>query len=210
VDELIVRLMRTVANEERLKILSLLFREGEMAPSQIADKLRILDSGLSAHLAKLATAGLMLRRRSGGWMYCSAGSPYADSTLSGKTATWLKKTLMGSEETKKNFGLHEVRNYPDDPLHAVVFDAATAFTDVRRLQILEHLALKGATGVNELSDILKMSLSAARRQTDKLVRRGFITQQGSGEAAPYSISKAFKTSAHAELWEIVRGSWHQK
>jgi DNA-binding transcriptional ArsR family regulator len=213
-DELIVRLMRTLANQERLRILSFLFTQGEKPPSEIAHKLGLLDSVLSSHLAKLAAVGIVQRRRSGGWIYCAAVSPYAETTLSGKTTEWLKRLLTSAVATVKDYGLREVRNSPDGDaegvLRQVIFDAATAFTDVRRIQIVRHLFLKGASSMETLCDDLKMSIPAACRQTDKLVRRGYVLTQSRGLDATFSIAKEFKTRVHAELWEIVRESWKEK
>ncbi|MBM4035656.1 MAG: helix-turn-helix transcriptional regulator [Planctomycetes bacterium] len=72
-DELIVRVMRTAACATRLRVLSCLAGVEELPPS-IARELRIAPGLLAVHLARLAAAGLVERRRSGTRCYCSARS----------------------------------------------------------------------------------------------------------------------------------------
>jgi DNA-binding MarR family transcriptional regulator len=213
-DELIVRLMRTLACEQRLRILSHLITNGETSPSVLANELNLLDSALSAHLTKLTTVGLIQRRRSGGWFYCVAKSPYSATALSGMISEWLTTLLSSPQKAAKNLGLREVRNGSAEgaanQLHQLIFDAATAFTDVRRLQLLRYLLLKGGADIETLSDELKMSVAAVHRQTAKLVRRGFLCRVSDGEGASFRLTKDFKTPIHARFWEIVRVAWQNK
>ena len=109
-DEIIGRLVRTLACKARFRLLACLVNEGEKAPTHLARKMRITSSALSAHLAKLTTAGLIQRRRSGAWSYCIASSPYGRSTLSGKTACWIRNVFSSADKARKDCELREVRN----------------------------------------------------------------------------------------------------
>jgi DNA-binding transcriptional ArsR family regulator len=210
-DELIVRLMRTLACEERLRILSWLTIEGEQSPSRLARDLELLDTAVSGHLARLTAVGMIQRRRSGGWFYCTATSPYAANTLSGMTSAWLRKLLASPQKTHKDLGLQELRNgsarESETHLHRLIFEAATAFTDLRRLQILRRLLRKGEANLETLYQELKMSPAAALRQTDKLVRRGFVCREASGDDTVFRLARKCKTPIHTGLWEVVRSSW---
>lgn len=206
--------MRTLACEERLRVLSHLVTQGEQPPSKIARKLDLLDTALSGHLAKLTAVGMIQRRRSGGWSYCAATSPYAATTLSGMISAWLRKLLTSPAKTVKDLELQEVRDLAaqDIPghLHRIIFDAVTAFTDVRRLQILRRLLLSGEANIEMLCRDLNMSFAAAHRQTGKLVRRGYVSRESTGEQAFFRLAKKFKTPVHADLWDIIRKSWKRE
>ncbi|MBM4046114.1 MAG: transcriptional regulator [Planctomycetes bacterium] len=213
-DDVVVRITRTIANPERLQILSYLIAEGEKSPTDISHDLHIAPNALSGHLAKLATAGLIKRRRSGGWSYCVAESPYAESTLSGMMLAWLRAVLRKPAETLHHCGLHEVRNgsakEAQTALHKLIFEAATAFTDLRRLQILRYLARRGQVSAEQLKNDLSMSLWAVSRHTAKLIRRGYLTSAAAGEPILYRLAAKFKTPIHAKLFEIVRSTWVEK
>ena len=87
-------------------------------------------------------------------------SPYGPNTISGKLTASLKSTLLrATQRGPDSLGLQEVRDvswHPgsasdsDGPLHAAIFQAATAFTDLRRLQILRHLTHEGTATTREL------------------------------------------------------------
>jgi DNA-binding MarR family transcriptional regulator len=206
-DEIIVRVARTLACRERLRLLACLVSEGEKTPTDLAGKMRLTPSALSAHLTKLTTAGLIQRRRSGAWSWCIASSPYGHSTLSGKTAGWIGQLFSYAEKAKKDCGLHEVRNCPSAAeaakLHDLIFESATAFTDLRRLQILRRLVRAGAASGPGLCRDLKMSPFALRRHCDKLLRRGYLIHLDGPEPI-YRLADTFKTPIHAQLWQIVR------
>ena len=208
---IIVRLARTLACSERLRILSYLVMEGESPPSEVSRRLRIAPNALSMHLAKLTAVGLIKRRRSGAWSYCVAESPYGPATLSGMTLNWLKEVLAQPKQTVNNCGLHELRNCSSSEcskqLHGLVFEVATAFTDLRRLQILRHLAQERECRVDVLGEQLQMSVWAVGRHTDKLVRRGYLCSREADDIVFYRLASTLKTPVHARLWEIVRTAW---
>lgn len=210
-DEIIVRLSRVISCYERLRILSLLVRDGERSPTAISRELGLSANALSGHLAKLAAVGLIRRRRSGGWSYCVAESPYGATTLSGKTSRWLCGLLANPERALKSCTVADLRirsgKSAADPLHRVVFEAATAFADLRRLHILRYLDRSGEATSAKLSSALKMSPWAVGRHTDKLLRRGYLVSQTVEKTVRYRLADKFKTPIHAWMWEIVRTSW---
>jgi predicted ArsR family transcriptional regulator len=92
-------------------------------------------------------------------------------------------------------------------LHTVIFEAATAFTDLRRLQMLDYLkSHEQATG-KVLAAQLKMSAVAVSRQTAKLCRRGILTPQREGKKGfVFQLTKQPKTVVHGRMMEIVRAA----
>jgi DNA-binding transcriptional ArsR family regulator len=207
-DEIIIRMARTLACLERLRILSYLVAEGEAPPSEMSRRLRITPNALSMHLARLTAVGLIKRRRSGAWSYCAAESPYGPGTLSGMTLEWLKRILTEPVQTLQNCGLHEVRNLSArecaKQLHRLIFEVATAFTDLRRLQILRLLAQEGEVEAHTLGERLQMSGWAVARHMSKLERRGYLCSRTAEESAFCALAKTFKTPVHARFWEIVK------
>jgi DNA-binding transcriptional ArsR family regulator len=210
-DEIVIRWARTLACFQRLRILSRLAVAGETSPTQLGRELRKPLSALSGHLARLATAGLMRRRRSGRWSYCVADSPYGPATLSGMTASWLRKVLSRPKGTLGDCTDEDVHGLSageaETRVHKLVFEAATAFTDLRRLRILHRLGAGGGMSAEALGEELRMSEWAVRRHTDKLMRRGYLSVHSAGRRALYRLAKKFKTPIHGGLFEIVRSVW---
>lgn len=92
-DEVIVRVLRTVACQARLRLLAHLLGTREATPSQLAQALGMRLDLVSAHLARLTGAGLIMRRRSGLRCFCIARSPYRDTAFSGQVLAWLRDAL---------------------------------------------------------------------------------------------------------------------
>ncbi|MBM4034980.1 MAG: helix-turn-helix transcriptional regulator [Planctomycetes bacterium] len=207
-DELIVRVLRTVACHTRLRIISRLLAGEEAAPSRLARELRLRRDLVSAHLARLSSAGLVRRRRSGAHCYYAARSPYNDAALSGQVVAWLREALApappGSAPGPRG-GAHTKSAQPD--AGKVLFDAATAFTSVRRLQILRRLSRGDAVTVATLMRELRMSDAAASRHTEKLIRRGYISAVRDGRSLAYRLAPDAKKPHHARLLDIVRTHW---
>ena len=213
-DDIIVRVMRTVACVPRLRILSHLTRGGEEAPTALAEELDMPLDLLCTHLRRLSMAGLILRRPSGVWCYYRAESPYSDQAFSGKIASWLRRAQSNPARTMKKVAPEDVRGLSADELeaqlHETIFDAATAFTHARRLQILRRLAgaEKGADAPT-LMEELHMSKPAVSRHMDKLTRRGYACAQRAGRRLVYGLASAFRTRLHEELLGIVRNEWQK-
>ena len=87
------------------------------------------------------------------------GSAYVPNTINGQLAAWLKSTLRASQRGPNSPGLQQVRGASCQPgsasdsdslLHVAILRVATAFTDLRRLQILRHLTHEGTATTREL------------------------------------------------------------
>ena len=210
-DEIVIRWARTLASFQRLQILSRLTVAQEMSPTHLGRELQMPLNSLSGHLSRLATAGLMKRRRSGGRSYCLAGSPYGPATLSGMTVAWLRRVLSRPKLTLAGCADEEVRRLSAEEartrVHKLVFEAATAFTDLRRLQILRRLGAGREVTAEALGKELSMSEWAVRRHTDKLMRRGYLSLRSADRSPVYRLAAKFKTPIHAGLFEIVRSVW---
>ncbi|MBM4084416.1 MAG: helix-turn-helix domain-containing protein [Planctomycetes bacterium] len=214
-DDVVIRLTRVIASDSRLAILSYLAEHGEATPTQLKKELRIPLNTLSTDLRILAAVGLIKGRRSGAQCYYSFASPYGEGTLSGDMSRWLRSLLSGSGTRKSNCELPEVRNRSSrrarPPLHATIFEAATAFTDLRRLQILRYLEAHAEATVEEFVRHLHMSPHAVSRQTSKLRRRGLVVarKREAGRLA-FSLAAEYKTPIHQRMHEIVRATWRKK
>ncbi|HUT32705.1 MAG TPA: MarR family transcriptional regulator [Planctomycetota bacterium] len=207
-DELIVRVLRTIACATRLRILARLMRADEVSPSQLARDCHVRPDVLSVHLARLTSAGLIQRRRSGAKHYCSARSPYSESTLSGKVVAWLRDALPTSAQGPPAETSAQTRAArPSPEAHRAVFDAATAFTHPRRIQILRRLAQGKPPNVATLSRDLRMSKAAVSRHTDKLMRRGYVRPLPPARGTTYQLVRKGKTPLHGRLLAIVSRHW---
>ena len=211
-DEIIVRATRAVASYPRLRMLAIL-THGEQTPTQMAQTLHLPLCAISLHLRVLVTANLACHRKSGARCYYRAESPSDTTTFSGKLAAWLSVLWKTpSAHGDKHLGLLKVRDVcakPEEALHQVVFEAATAFTDLRRLQSLRYLGRPNRADTQDLEKSLSMSLPAVRRHVSKLTRRGYIQSQRDGHGVVYRPVREFKTAHHRRLFEIVWAAWEQ-
>ena len=210
----IVRIARTIACPARLRILSCLVRSHETTPTSLARELRIPLTMVCTHLRRLSSAGLIQRRRSGLQCYCIAQSPYGKKTLSGSITSWLCEILRDPAKTMKNSVVGQLRNSrkadAESQLHALVFEAATAFTNHRRLQMLRRLARGDVPSARTLIKQLHMSEAALSRHASKLRRRGYVNVSRDCRSLRYRLASKFKTPVHATLFEIVREHWSKR
>ena len=213
-DEIIVRVMRTVACLARLRILSRLASAKERAPTALAEELEMPLGLLCTHLRRLSMAGLIQRRPSGTWCYCRADSPYSEKAFSGRVMSWLLGMLRNPVRTMKSVAANEVGslapNELESRLHGIIFEAATAFTHRRRLQILRRLAEGDPVDVPTLMRELHMSETALSRHAGKLKRRGYLKASRVGRCLRYTLGSELKTRLHGNLLEIVRGEWQKE
>ncbi len=206
-DEVIVRVLRTVARLARLRILSRLLSCTELTPSQLARQMRLSRDPVSAHLARLASAALVQRRRSGARCFCRAGSPYRDGTLSGDIAAWLRQALASDAAKAASAPAVGSRDSAVSESQRAVFEAATAFTSPRRVQVLRRLERGGgADGVTLIRE-LHMSGTALSRHLNKLARRGYVLAKPAGRNIVYALAPTAKTPHHSRLLEIIRSHW---
>ena len=212
--EIIVRVMRAVACRSRLRMFALMAREPEIAPTELAKRVGMPKNVLSTHLRRLSQAGLIVRRRSGPHSYCIARSPYGDETLSGQVVAWLTGLLRDPRRRLKACGERVTTGLPqskaEELVSRTIFDAATAFTNVRRLQIMRWLHSNGEATTTLLTQELSMSDRALGRHLAKLARRGYIlSARADGRLLAHRPTTTAKTPAHASLLAIVRSEWER-
>ncbi|MEN3236742.1 metalloregulator ArsR/SmtB family transcription factor [Methylobacterium ajmalii] len=75
------RLLRLLANERRLLILCLLVARGEMDVTSLAEEVKLSQSALSQHLAKLREDGLVAFRRESQTIHYRLEDPRAARVL---------------------------------------------------------------------------------------------------------------------------------
>ena len=56
------RIIKGFANHRRLQVLELLYKEPELSVQEISDKLKSAFKNISAHITKMAVAGLLMKR----------------------------------------------------------------------------------------------------------------------------------------------------
>ena len=183
----------------------------EKAPPVLGGELGMGRHVVSSPLRLLTAAGLLPRRRSGAWAYCIAASPYSDDTLSGALSTWLRQVLCDPTRTQEDCRVRELCNLSEPEaervLRELLFEAATAFTNVRRLQLLRLLTERGELTVEAITEKLHMSEHALSRHAAKLLRRGYLAARRVGHCVVYQLPEEFKTPIHARWMEIVRAHW---
>lgn len=59
------RIIKGFANHRRLQILELLYKEPELSVQEISEKLKSEMKNISAHITKMAIAGLLMKRNDG-------------------------------------------------------------------------------------------------------------------------------------------------
>ncbi len=208
--EIIVRLCRAIASRPRLRILSRLAKHGEAIPTVLQHELRLPLNVVSHHLRTLASVGLISGRRSAARCYYEFRSRYPKNTLSGDMSAWLRDLLRSapgatSGEVKE---AHSPSAPPSDAkLHTVIFEAATAFTDLRRVQVLDYLGTHAQASGATLAAQLKMSEFAVSRQTTKLRRRGILLASREGMTGlVFQLAAHSKTPIHGRMLRIVRSA----
>jgi len=210
-DDIIVRVLRAVTCHTRLRILSRLVDAEELTPSKLAHALRLRRDLVSAHLARLDSAGLVLRRRSGPRCHCVARSPYGEATFSGQVAAWLYDALKaGAARPAGALPPPHGRQAGPEPSpqsHRAIFDAATAATNLRRIQILRRLAQGGAADSPTLGRELHMSETAVSRHLAKLARRGYVRLSRQKHRILCQLAETHKTPLHGALFDIVAAHW---
>jgi len=208
--ELIVRVLRTVACFARLRILSRLSAK-ETTPTALARDLKLPLDLVCSHLARLASVGLVRRRRSGLRCFCIAGSPYGESALSTQVSRWVHDVLRGASPVapapRRSARRRSEAADTSPGAYDLIFDAATAFTHVRRLQIMRRLATGRAADISALNRELKMSPQAVARHLDKLIRRGFVLSSLQEGRMVYRPAPRARTPIHGRLLAIVSAHW---
>jgi ArsR family transcriptional regulator len=89
-----LQIYKALADETRLRILALLLSEGELCVCDIIAALKLPQSTVSRHLARLRNAGWVIDRRCGLWIYYSIQDNGAGQK---ELITLLKKQLLNSK-----------------------------------------------------------------------------------------------------------------
>jgi DNA-binding transcriptional ArsR family regulator len=213
VDEIIVQVCRAVACRARLKLIAALAVEKEVAPSRLAATAQMSEPQVCAHLRRLSTSGLICRRHSGTWSFAVAQSPYGESAISGQVSRWLFKLFKSPIKTIANQSVaanSPSKSSPEELLADTVFNAATGFTNLRRLQILRHIKRNGHGDIESLSVALKMSPSAASRHLSKLENRAMVTAERNGAILHFRLPDTWKSPLHKELWSMIASQWEKE
>lgn len=202
---------RAIASEPKLLLLHQLALHGELDAVELASRTDLAAGGVSRHIQRLSGLGLVERRRSGAHVFCRlACSEQHDFGASAAalllrvwrdprwaTSGWDEEGILHLQPNMLGHVNQQVARALD-----VVFDAATAFGNVRRLQLLRLVVRAGSCTDERIVAELKMSPVACWRHTDKLVRRGVLRRQG---AAGWALSEGQRTPVHAALLSLVLG-----
>jgi len=207
--ERIAVICRGIASENRLLILYHLHLQRELPASEIARRAGISRDLASNHLKLLTNLALLHPRRSGAYIYYrlssarSRAGTFAPLGLIRRAFRDLDWAMNGwNEAGTLHLSPRIAETSPQDVTRTfdVVFDAATAFSNVRRLQILRYLTRTAEASSKELQRALNMSANAVSRHLDKLLRRGYVSSGGENR---WSLSREPKTRFHAKLLELV-------
>ena len=205
--EIIVRVLRVVACLPRLRILSCLALTRETTPTALARQLGMRLDLVCVHLQRLTWAGLIQRRRSGVWCYCRARSPYRKEAFSARLTAWVCRVLRTPSSSGRVGSDDAADAHRQGELERTIFHAATAFTNVRRLQILRRLVAGESVSVATLTRQVRLSESAASRHLAKLTDRGYVESVRGGRCVTYQLARKFKTRVHEQLFRIVSAEW---
>ncbi len=210
-DEIIMQVARALACQTRLALLSCLARGEELSPSALAAELQLPLYVVSTQIRRLVSAGLIQQRRSGVWAYCQPRSPYGQRTFSGRVSAWVLGLLKHPDQALHHCRVVQLCNDPSPAakVQALIFEAATAFTNVRRLQLLRHLSKGREARVDVLTGTLRMSEAAVSRHMAKLARRGYVSRTRKKKTIAFGLNKTMRTPLHDELFELVRQEWRR-
>jgi len=199
--EQIVLTFRTLADKTRLRILLLLAHQQELSASEIADKLRLSRPNTSFHLKMLCASGLVWRRRAGAWIF--------HSLPSGEQKGWPRSLVRAIQEAVRDYGVKQLRNRQDlasahvDQLVNALFRIATAFTNVRRLLLINRLRQTPADGPHDLLAAVPMSLPALSRHMAKLTSRGYLRCRPVEKGGSLRIPASFDSRVQARVLSAV-------
>ena len=149
------RTCRALANRVRLRMLRVLFRDGELPVSAAASAAGASRIVATQYLRALSARGLLATRREGRWVFYR---PCADASVHGAA-----ELLQAIEKTFAR------RRKPVE----AIFRQATAFTHPRRVRIARALA-NGPMTRGALARTTGISRIALQRHLAKLAARGFV------------------------------------
>ena len=200
---------RAVACAPRLRLLRRLARASELTVGELVKRTGVPEALVSAHLRVVAAAGLVERRRSGAKVYYRlAPEPvgtglFVPTRLLHRAFTEPGWALKGWDcDGLVHLSAADVPRIRGNAARAldVVFDAATAFTNVRRLRVVSLLRQMGLSSEEGIRADLKMSHAACYRHLYKLQRRGYVRQKARGV---WALAARHRTPVHGALFSLV-------
>ena len=205
----IVSLFRALSNELRLGLLRAGHDRPGITVTELAGTLGIPDFLASQHLRVLSDMRLIDLRPSGRSVHVHPPrQPRATRVSLAASVSRLLQSVWQAA-TKGNLTPDQVWDFGDDQADAagdgvevrLVF-LFTAYTHLRRLLILRHLARNGPARREALAEEIGMSSQAAARQLSKLRRRGLLCQTG-GRGGGWCLVDRPGTPLQAKLHAIV-------
>jgi DNA-binding transcriptional ArsR family regulator len=211
--EAIAATCRCLACDVRLRIIHSLCHEEELAATTLAQRVGVSVELGAHHLRRLMSCSLIQPRRSGRHVYYTL-LPTAAPPDRFAPVGLLRRAFRDLRWTTEGWDAKELVHLAppraplpgDDLLRAmdVVFDAATAFAQVRRLQLVRFLTQQPKPTLESLTQPLSMSPQACWRHLDKLFRRGYVRREGRGA---WALSPRGRTRFHHALLAEVERSW---
>ena len=207
--ELIAAVCRAIASDAKLLLLYQMARQGELNAAELASRTHLAPDGVSHHTQRLSAVGLVERRRSGAHVFCRLATT-TRGELGVEVAALVQRACRDSRWATSGWGEEgTVHLLPETVAQVgqaaalpfdVIFDAATAFGNVRRLQLIRLILRSGPCSEDRIVTELRMSPAACRRHTDKLSRRGVLSRRGSKS---WVLSRSRRTPFHAALMSLV-------
>ena len=207
--ETIAASCRALACDARLLILYHLALEDELQTSELARRVRTSQDATSHHLRPMAALGFLFQRRSGARVFYrlnGSNEIRAGFVLGGVVRRALLEPRWATGGWSADRVLHvapeTAAKVTRSVLRAldVIFDAATAFTHIRRLQLFRWMGQQGLGTIPAMSTALSMSPLACCRHLDKLRRRGYVAEESPCAWGPATQPK---TPFHGELGAAV-------
>jgi DNA-binding transcriptional ArsR family regulator len=160
------RTCRAISNRTRLRIFHFLLQKPDQTVSAIAKKFDLPLSAASLFLRLLESRGVLEARRIGRWVKYRTSSATKSDPNSNLVAAMRGAFRRGDRAVES------------------IFDAATAFTHPRRVEIVRLTRIRPRT-IQQLHVTTKISIPALRRHLRKLQARGFLEyRRGHYQVAP--------------------------
>jgi len=204
--ELIVSTCRVLASRPRLRLLQAVYAQPDAAVQVLAQTVGQPVSTTSHHLNVLSGYRFLHTEPSGRHVYCQPG----------QTALSSNPFLRSLQELLHDWFAHadldrtvvQVCAAGTPPSWEAVFDALiklfTTYTHLRRLLILRAVSRRGACAAADLVESIGMSPDAARRQLDKLRRRGLLATD-LDVPDRWHLAPLAGPVAQRKLWAVVQG-----
>lgn len=154
------RTCRVLANLNRLRCLKVVLEQSSVTVGETAERLGLSVCYTSQSLRALQARGLLAAQRESRWgRYVPAPDPLVAGTRPLLAA--LRRVLLRERQAETS-----------------VFHTLTAFTHVRRLEILRLLQARGSLYAEDIYAVTRISSPALSRHLRKLALRGIASYDG--------------------------------